>query len=51
MEIYIPGLGNISLKDLNKAGVLNREFDKMFDKELTTEERQIIANYLDLLKQ
>ena len=32
-------------------GILNGEFDKMFDKELTEEQRQIIANYLDLLKQ
>ena len=50
-EVYIPGLGNVTLKDLDKMGVLNGEFDKMFDKELTTEQRQIIANYLDLLKQ
>jgi hypothetical protein len=48
--IYIPGYGEVSIKELVELGLLDAEFDKMFDKELTEEERQTIANYLDLIK-
>ena len=49
-KIYIPGIGEVTLKELAGMGLLDDEFDKMFDKELTTEEREMIANYLDLIK-
>jgi clumping factor A len=48
--IYIPGYGEVSIEELVALGLLDAEFDKMFDKELTEEERQTIANYLDLIK-
>ena len=48
--IFIPGFGNMTFQDLVDQGVLNDEFDKMFDRELTEEERQFIANYLDTVK-
>ena len=40
----------MTLEDLVEQGVLDGEFDKMFDRELTEEERLIIAGYLDLIK-
>ena len=47
---FIPGLGDMTIEDLIAAGVIDSEFDKMFDRELTKEEREAIANYLDSIK-
>jgi len=50
-EVFIPGIGFISMKALFDDETLNREFDKMFGRPITAEEREIIAAYLDFVKQ
>ena len=49
-DAFIPGLGSSVLEELIKDGAIDGEYDKMFGRDLTDEERQAIENYLQSLK-
>ena len=49
--VFIPGIGYISIDALYDEEMLNKEFDKMFGRPITEEEREIIAAYLTFIKQ
>jgi len=49
-KIFVPGLGEITIEDLYNAGVLNGQYDKQFQRELTDEEREAIENYFSSIR-
>ena len=50
-QVFIPGIGNISIDALLDEETLNKEFDKMFGRPITEEEKKIIEAYLDFIKE
>ena len=50
-KIFVPGVGNITVEQLVDMGLLDSEYDKQFNRELSDEERQTIENYFASLRQ
>ncbi len=48
--MFIPSVGYISVENLLNDAIFDKEYDKMFNRELTYKQRMMIVNYFDAVK-